>query len=362
MGDPQTIAFYIVTFLVALGVLIVVHEVGHFLVAKWIGVRVLRFSVGFGPIIFSRRRGDTEYALSAVPLGGYVKMLGEDDGEEFDLGDAARAFSARPLGHRAAIVAAGPLFNLGFAVVLYIALHLLFGVAVPSNLPRVAQVTPGLPAAAAGLTGGDLITAVDGEPVATWDELSERIRASQGRALTVAVRRGEEAQTLSLTPQRQESKDIFGEVTGEIFVIGVVRDIEMEPVGPVRAVALGFERTWTGAELVCVGLWRMVTGRVSPRELGGPIAIAKAAGQQAELGAGPFLNSLAFLSVNLGVLNLLPIPVLDGGHLLFFLIELLLRRPLRPRQRELAQQMGLLLLLTLMVFVFYNDIQRLLQG
>jgi len=357
-----TVVFYALTFVVALAVLIIVHEFGHFLVAKWLGVRVVRFSVGIGPIVFSRTIGETEYAVSAVPIGGYVKMVGEEEGEVLDPADADRAFFARPLSHRALIVAAGPTFNFVFAVIVYIVLHLFYGMPLPSDLPRAAAVTPGMPAAAAGLGAGDLITALDGEPVATWDELSDRIRSSGGRTVKVTFMQGDEEKVVAITPERRQTKDLFGEVTGEIYLIGLVRDTELRQVPWPSAIVLGFERTGTLTLLVCEGLYRVVTGRISARELGGPIAIARTAGEQAEQGIGPFLNALGFLSVNLAVLNFLPIPVLDGGHLFFFLLELVSRRPLRPRHREFAQQVGLLILVSLMLFVFYNDIQRLLEG
>ena len=354
--------FYLSILVISLAVLIIVHECGHFLVAKYLGVRVLRFSVGIGPVVYSRRVGETEYALSAIPFGGYVKMLGEEDGEEFEPADSGRAFSARPPGQRMLIVAAGPLFNFIFAVVAYVFLHLFYGVAMPSDLPRVATVTGGMPAAEAGLQAGDMITAVDGRPVATWDELAQVIRESDGHTLAVTVDREGAQQVFDVTPERRPSKDLFGEVTGEMFLIGVVRDTDLRPVAPLRAVWLGFERAGTGALLVFEGISRIIAGRISPRELGGPIAIARTAGEQARLGLGPFLNALGFLSVNLAVLNVLPIPVLDGGHLFFFLIEILRRKPVRQRHREIAQQMGLLILVTLMIFVIYNDIHRLLQG
>ncbi len=357
-----TFLFYAMTFFVALASLIIVHEFGHFLVAKRLGVRVLRFSVGIGPVIYSRRFGETEYALSAVPFGGYVKMLGEEDGESVDPKEAARAFSARPVGQRALVVAAGPLFNFLFAIVVYVALHLFYGVATPSTAPRVAAVTQGLPAAKAGLDTGDVITSVEAQPIATWDDLAQLIRDSGGRTLTLTVERDGVERVVPITPERRPSRDLFGEVTGEMYLIGVVRDTDLEPVSPGRAIVLGVERAGTGVLLVFEGIFRMVTGRISARELGGPIAIARTAGEQARQGLGPFLNALGFLSVNLAVLNILPIPVLDGGHLFFFLIEALRRRPLRQRHREIAQQMGLLILVTLMIFVIYNDIHRLFQG
>jgi regulator of sigma E protease len=357
-----TFIFYTLTFVVALAVLIIVHEFGHFIVAKRLGIKVLRFSVGIGPVIWARQIGETEYALSAIPVGGYVKMLGEEDDESVDPADAARAFSAKSLGSRAAVVAAGPTFNLLFAVIVYIALHLAYGVAEPSPLPRIAAANAGMPAADAGLQGGDLVTALDGQPIDTWDALAERIRQSGGAAVSLTVDRDGETMTVTLTPERREEKDLFGEVMGETYLIGVVRDTQLTPVSPGQAVTLGVMRTVTVVRLVYEGLYRIVTGRISARELGGPIAIARTAGQQAEQGIGPFLNALGFLSVNLAVLNFLPIPVLDGGHLLFFFVELLFRRPLRARHREIAQQMGLFILVTLMIFVFYNDISRLLEG
>lgn len=358
----STFLFYSAIFVVALAILIIVHEFGHFLAAKRLGVRVLRFSVGIGPIVCSRQMGETEYALSAVPVGGYVKMLGEDDGEAFDPAETARAFSARPLSHRALIVAAGPFFNFAFAVLAYIVLHLLHGVAVPSEEARVADVTVGMPAQQAGIVAGDLIRAVDGVPVATWDELAKTIRTSGGRTLRMTIERGGVERIVEVTPERRPSKDLFGEVRGEMYLIGVLRDTEILPVSAGRAIYLGCERAVMGVVLVFEGLSRMIMGRVSARELGGPIAIARTAGEQAKRGFGPFLNALGFLSLNLAVLNVLPIPVLDGGHLFFFLIEAVLRRPIRQRHREVAQQMGLLILVSLMIFVFYNDIHRLLQG
>jgi regulator of sigma E protease len=358
-----TVLFYTLIFVVALAVLIVVHEFGHFIVAKQLGVRVLRFSVGIGPVLFSRRMGETEYALSAIPVGGYVKMLGdEDDAEGLSAADAPRAFSMRPVSHRALIVGAGPFFNFLFAVVAYVVLHVFYGVAMPSDLPRVAGVTSGMPAERAGLTVGDLITAVDGATIATWDDLAQAVRESGGRTLQLSVQRKAETIAVPITPERRPATDLFGEVTGEMYLIGVVRDTELTPVPLARGMYLGAERAATGVLLVFEGLYRMVTGRISARELGGPIAIARTAGEQARQGFGPFLNALGFLSINLAVLNVLPIPVLDGGHLFFFLMEAVLRRPIRQRHREIAQQMGLLILVTLMLLVFYNDIHRLLEG
>lgn len=347
-------------FVVALGVLVVIHELGHFLAAKRLGVKVERFSVGFGPIVASRRSGETEYALSAVPLGGYVKMLGEED-EVTDPAERARAFSSQSLGRRTAIVAAGPIMNLLFAMVAYVLLAGFYGVHVPSTEPVVGGVSPDSPAARAGIVSGDRVLAVDGEPVATWEGLAERVRASGGRQLDLALEREGATLQVDVTPELRPTQSLFGE-EAEAYLIGVALTFEHRDLGVVEAITAGANRTVATSWMVTKGFVLMFVGRVPLKELGGPIAIAQAAGQQAREGVEAFVTMLAFLSVNLGVLNLLPIPVLDGGHLALFGVEAVLRRPLRPRVRELAQQVGLLVLVSLMVLVLFNDVSRLVQG
>ena len=359
--DIGSFGVTLVSFAIALGVLVFVHELGHFAVAKRVGVLVQRFSIGFGPVVAARRAGETEYALSAVPMGGYVKMLGEEDEDEAR-DNPERAFATQPLPRRAAIVFAGPAMNLVFAFVVYAVLFAAVGVEVPSNEPRVGGVSAGLPAEAAGLRAGDRILAVNDTHIETWEQLSKTILASKGERLQLRVEREGKEFSLDVTPALRENRTMFGEPAGEVYRIGIEASHEWSHVGPVQAVGMAAQQTWTAATVVVKGLVLMVQGRVPLRELGGPIAIARAAGQQARAGARYFLSMLAFLSVNLAVLNLLPIPALDGGHLAFFGLEGLMRRPLRPRHREIAQQVGLLLLITLMVFVFYNDIHRLVQG
>lgn len=361
--DVGSFAYTLVAFLIALGVLIFVHELGHFSVAKRLGVLVQRFSIGFGPVLLRRRRGETEYAISALPLGGYVKMLGEEDDTEPEVAAAPeRAFQHQALGRRAAIVFAGPAMNFLFAFLAYAAVFAFIGVETPSNTTRVGGVSAGLPAEAAGIHADDVIKAVDGTPVATWEELSKAVVASDGKTLTLTVERGGKEFPLAVTPKLQDGRTLIGEKTAPVYRIGIEASHDWEQVGPIHAVGLAAQQTWRVSNLVVQGLGAMFTGRVPLRELGGPIAIARAAGQQARQGAKYYLMTMAFLSVNLGVLNLFPIPGLDGGLLFFFLIEAVMRRPLAQRHREIAQQVGLFVLVTLMLFVFYNDIHRLVQG
>jgi regulator of sigma E protease len=354
----------VLAFAAALGPLVFVHELGHFMIAKRVGVKVLRFSIGFGRVIFSRHRGETEYAISAMPLGGYVKMLGEDDDEDpaVAAADPERSFQAQPVRRRAAIALAGPAMNFVFAFVLYAVLFTLVGVEMPTSQARLGGVLPGSPAEHAGLKAGDLVRAIDGKPVESWEELSKGIRGSNGQTVELTIERDGASLSLAVTPELKESRTVFGEDAGKAYLIGIGPASEWSRHGPLASVGMAARHTWMQSVLVARSLGLLFSGRVSPSELGGPIAIAQAAGQQAKAGPTYFLSLLGFLSINLGVLNLLPIPALDGGLLAFLAIEGVLRRPLRPRAREIAQQVGMLLLITLMVFVFYNDIHRLVQG
>jgi regulator of sigma E protease len=323
---------------------------------------VQRFSIGFGPVLLRSRRGETEYAISALPLGGYVKMLGEDDDAESEVATTPeRAFQRQPLGRRSAIVFAGPAMNFLFAFVAYAVVFALIGVETPSNTTKVGGVSAGLPAEMAGVHADDVIKAVDGRPVTTWEELSKAVVASGGKPITLTIDRGGAEFPLTVTPKLQDGRTLLGETTAPVYRIGIEASHEWEDVGPVQAVGLAARQTWNVSSLVVQGLGAMFVGRVPLRELGGPIAIARAAGQQARQGIKYYVMTMAFLSVNLGVLNLFPIPGLDGGLLFFFLIEAVIRRPLAQRHREIAQQVGLFVLVTLMLFVFYNDIHRLVQ-
>ncbi len=351
-------------FTVALGVLVFVHELGHFLTAKRLGVKVQRFSIGFGPVVLRRQPGETEYALSAVPLGGYVKMLGEDaDGDEpVPAEELHRAFSSqRPL-RRAAIIAAGPTTNFIFAFLVYAVIFATVGTPIPSNEPRLGGVSASTPADRAGLRSGDLVKSIDGAPIDRWEMLSKTVRGSGGRTLHFVVERDGKPVKIDVTPEEHDLAAIDGGSTERAFLIGVEPSREWEDVGALKGIGLAIEQTAGTAWAVLQGLGHMVSGHISVKELGGPIAIAQAAGRQARNGAMNYVMMLALLSINLGVLNLMPVPALDGGHLALLVIEGALGRPLKPRALELAQQVGVLLLVSLMVFVFYNDIHRLVQG
>jgi regulator of sigma E protease len=354
-----TVIYAIVSAIIGIGILIIIHELGHFFLAKKTGVGVLTFSVGFGPKLLRKKIGETEYALSAFPLGGYVKMVGEDPEEEVSNADIKRSFSHQKIIKRVAIVAAGPLFNLLLAVVLFAAIFMLYGV--PVLTTRIAGVDPNSPAAKAGIQKGDRVVAVDGRAIQKWEELSDRIKQSQGKALNVRVQRDKQEITVTVQPTMKEGKNIFGESVDN-WVIGIASEVSMEKSNPWLAVGEAFYKTGEYSVLTLLGLLKMIKGDVSPKNLGGPLLIAQMAGQQAQEGLGSFLFFVAILSVNLGVLNLLPIPVLDGGHLFFFLLEWILGRPVELRHRERAQQIGVFVLILIMVYAFYNDISRLFEG
>jgi regulator of sigma E protease len=354
----ENLLYSILAAVVGLGVLIIFHEFGHFLLAKLSGVGVLTFSVGFGPKLWVKKKGETEYALSAFPLGGYVKMVGEDPEEEVKAVDLERSFAHKSLLKRVAIVAAGPGFNLLLAVFLLMVVFLFYGVPVLSNL--VGAVEPESPAAQSGIQKDDRIVAVDGQAVTGWDDLSSAIKESGGKPLGLRIQRGGQEVAMTVQPRKREVKNIFGELK-EDWMIGIGSQVSIEKGDPGLAVSRAFVQTYEYSKLTLIGLYKMITREVSPRNLGGPILIAQMAGQQAQEGIGSFLAFLAVLSINLGVLNLLPVPVLDGGHLFFFAIEAIIGRPVSLKYREKAQQVGIFLLLLLMIFAFANDIFRLFE-
>jgi len=350
----------IVAAIVVLGVLIFVHELGHFLLAKLFGIGVEKFSLGFGTKLFGFKRGETEYLVSAFPLGGYVKMVGEGGDSELSEEDKARSFAAKPPLQRIAVVAAGPLFNLAFAWLLFIVLYM---IGVPAVTSKVGEVPKDKPAALAGLKAGDVVAAIDGVPVDRWDDLANLIAGSGGKPLEIQVRRNNETLTFRVTPETRKGKNLFGETVSSP-AIGIVSAGEQvtDHFGPGEALVKGSAQTVTVIKLTVLSLVKLVERAIPLDTVGGPIMIAKMAGEQASAGGVSFLAFMALLSVNLGILNLLPVPILDGGHLFFFSWELIFRRPVSMKAREIAQQIGLALLIGLMVLAFYNDIVRYFVG
>ncbi|MFZ3208773.1 MAG: RIP metalloprotease RseP [Geobacteraceae bacterium] len=351
----------ILSAIVVLGVLIFVHELGHFLFAKFYGVGVEKFSLGFGKKLVGIKRGETEYLISAFPLGGYVKMVGEGDGDaELSEEDKARSFAAKKPLQRIAIVAAGPLFNLLFAYMLFIVIYM---IGVPGVTTKIGEVLKDKPAARAGVQTNDLVTAVNGKPVARWEEFSRGIVESNGKVVDLLVRRGDTVLTFRIVPESRTSKNLFGEtVTTPMIGVASSGETVTDRFGPGEALLKGSVQTWNVIKLTCLSLVKLVERTIPLDTVGGPIMIAKMAGQQASAGGVSFLAFMALLSINLGILNLLPVPVLDGGHLLFYSWELIFRRPISMKSREIAQQVGMALLIGLMALAFYNDIARYVFG
>ena len=449
---------YLVPFVLALGLLILVHELGHYLVARWCGVKVLRFSIGFGKPLLVRRAGadQTEWALAAFPLGGYVRMLDEREAPVAPA-EVHRAFNQQSVYRRFAIVAAGPIANFLLAIALYWGL---FAAGTEELQPRVALVQPPSIAAAAGLRDGDLVTAIDGDPVRSWQELRwellrraldgarpvldvrtleevrttrtldlsgiaiddgnedliariglrpwrpeippvlarlladgpvaraglregdrvvaidgepvaqwlalvERVREAPGRELRFEVMREGARMEFAVLPEAAQEK---GETIGRIGVgvaepaPGGVPMFARVSYGPLEAGVKAVVQTWDTSVLSLRMIGRMITGEVSWKNVSGPVTIADYAGQTAKLGLDHYLKFVALISISLGVLNLLPIPVLDGGHLMYYTAEIIKGGPLPERVMELGQRIGLALLIILMTFAFYNDINRLISG
>ncbi len=357
--------YYIIPFIVVLGILIFFHELGHFLVAKAFNVKVLKFSLGFGGKLIGRKIGETEYLISAVPLGGYVKMLGEDgEGEEDPAviapGDRERAFSAQQPLKRIAIVAAGPAFNFFLALILFCAFYLVMGSQV--MLPEVGQVREGSPAYKAGMEAGDRIVSVGGRPVDSWSALKRAVESKAGRPLLFRVQR--EGRTLEMTvvPEISTVENIFGEEV-ETPLIGIVASGSFRTVelGPAQALWEAALKTWEITVLTVQTVVKLLLRVIPIRTVGGPIMIGQMTGQIAQESIAHLIPFMAVISVNLAILNLLPVPVLDGGVIVFLLIELVIGKPLSIRKRELAQRVGIALLVALMAVIFYNDIARLVE-
>ena len=351
----------IIGLIIVLGVLIFFHELGHFIMARAFGVGVEKFSLGFGPALVKWKRGRTEYRIAAFPLGGYVKMVGEQPDAPLSDADKAASFTHKPVSRRMIIVAAGPVFNFLLAVVIFFGLFAIAGLMFLK--PEIGEVRTNSPAYEAGIQSGDRVISVDGKAVEDWSEMAGIVAQSGGEPVRFVLERDGRTVDTTVRPTAEPMEDIFGEVRDR-YIIGITAAGTTETVrlGPLEALGESFKRTYMIVELTIVAVGKMITGTVSADNLGGPIMIAQMAGEQVEHGIINLLGFIALVSINLGILNLLPVPVLDGGHLLFFGIEAVKGSPVSLRTREVAQQIGLFVLLTLIIFVFYNDIMRIITG
>jgi regulator of sigma E protease len=358
---------YIVPFLVILTVLVFVHEFGHYLIARWNGVRVEVFSIGFGPEMFGWwDRAGTRWKFSTIPLGGYVKMFGDSDASSglpaaglARLAPAERevSFHCKRLGQRAAIVAAGPGANFLFAVVVLAILFTTYGQ--PFTPAEVGQVQPGSAAERGGIQPGDAILSIDGRTVQRFEDVQQIVRLNPGVPMTIIVRRDGKEQTLKVTPSQTELTDRFGNHY-QIGLLGIARSgMEYVKRDPATAIVQAGAETWDLSVSTLKALWQIIIGTRATDELGGPLRIAQMSGEVAQGGVVAVLWFMAVLSINLGLINLFPVPVLDGGHLLFYAAEAVRGKPLGQRAQEYGFRIGLALVLTLMVFATWNDLVHL---
>lgn len=349
-----------------LGGLIFFHELGHFAVARLFGVGVRTFSLGFGPKVMTRRMGRTDYCLSAVPLGGYVSLVGQDPeedlaGEKEENGISygeEEAYGLRPAWQRLCIILAGPVAN--FVVALFIYWGVAWAAGESYMLPVVGGVGPDTPAAAAGIQPGDRVLRIDGKPVEEWRQVAEGIAAGNGKAVSVEMQRKGETFTVSVTPEARTRATIFGEEK-PAWLIGIAASNQtgLRELSASEAMVSGVRQTWNMIVFTLEGIQKLFERVVPLDNVGGPIMIAQLVGQQAQQSLVGVLLLAALISVNLGILNLLPIPVLDGGHILFCIVEMIFRRPVTERVQEASARVGMALLLGLMVFATWNDLVRL---
>lgn len=352
----------LISFIIVLGLLIFIHELGHFLVAKLFRVKVLKFSLGFGPKILGRQYGETEYQVSALPLGGYVKMYGENPLEEVDQEDISRAFSHKPVWQRFLIVLAGPVSNLVFPVLLFFLILASIGIPTPVDTTAIGGVAPESPAAEAGLKQGDNILAINGREIGSWGKVSEIIQDSNGKEIELTILRGGEELHIKTTPEIRKVENIFGEEVQERYMLGITKKTEItyKDSSIPEALVSAVSQTGSYIYLTILGIVKIFQQVVPTSELGGPILIAQLAGQQMKAGVVDFVYFIGLISINLGIINLFPIPILDGGHLALFSLEAVRRKPLEEQTMVIIQQIGLILLGCLMILVFYNDIIRII--
>jgi regulator of sigma E protease len=353
--------------IILLGILIFIHELGHFIFAKFSGVKVLKFSLGFGPKIVGKKIGDTEYMISAVPLGGYVKMLGEEGGEELTESEKASAFNYQPVSRRALIVIAGPIFNILLTFVIFSSV---LSIGLPVNVPVMSRMLPvidevqeGYPAHEAGMQPADRIVKINEKEIDTWFDMVNIVAQSPGKELLFDVKRDKQVVSLAITPLSVEETDFEGNpiTIGRIGVRkiggGLFDTIQAE--GLLTVPAKGLIATYKMGFFIIDSIKMLITGKVSAKNLGGPITILKESGRAASAGLLTYFMFMALLSVNLGILNLLPIPVLDGGHLLLFAAEAIKGKPISEKTIAIAQRIGMAFIIGLLTIALYNDILRL---
>ncbi|MDK4733779.1 RIP metalloprotease RseP [Rhizobium sp. CNPSo 3490] len=358
----------IVTFILVLSLLVFVHEMGHYLVGRWSGIRILAFSVGFGPELFGfTDRHGTRWKISVIPLGGYVRFFGDEDASSkpdsdklaaMSEAERARSFAGAKLWKRAATVAAGPIANFLLAIAIFAVLFTVYGRMIAD--PVVAEVKPESSAAAAGILPGDLLVAIDGGKVETFEDVRRYVGMRPGQRIVVTVERGGQKLDVPMVPQRVDQTDQFGNKM-EVGQIGIATDknsgnFRLQTYTPLQALREGVIASGQIVTDTFKYIGNIFSGSMRADQLGGPIRVAQATGQMAKLGVGAVLQLAAVLSVSIGLLNLMPVPVLDGGHLMFYAVEAVRGKPLGAKAQEIAFRIGLAMILTLMVFTTWNDI------
>ena len=365
-----TVVGFVIPFLFVLTIIVFFHELGHFLVARWCGIKVLVFSIGFGPELvgFNDRRG-TRWKISAIPLGGYVKFFGDENAASVPDANAIAAMDAderkvsffhKSVAARAAVVAAGPIANFLLAIAIFAVIFTIYGK--QDITARVNGLEPGSAAEAAGFKPGDLVVSINGRTIETFRDMQDIVSLSADEPLDFVVDRGGANVKLVATPRLTQQKDRFGNVY-RIGLLGIKgpdspEDVRTRPLGPIEATGEAGKQVWFVVDQTFRYLGKLIVGRASTQELGGPLRIAQMSGQAASLGFTFLMNFAGLISVSIGLLNLFPIPLLDGGHLLFYAIEGVRGRPVSERVQEVGFRIGFAIIVMLMIFTVWNDVSR----